>query len=218
MATTGSWEQVTLALIEQNQRQIDEAKSRIAKYERENAVLKEALAIYREKAGNGRLHIDNFSLSKEDVEGKSQMEILRLIASRNGGLLLVKEAVRAMKEAAVFGNPDNADAAVYSALNRRGTFVKVSPGLYRLMPETTVPPNTGNTKQEDTSVADAVRKLKEENPSLTSKEIKDRLLAGGFDFQGKNPSSSVNMALARLRLGKHSGNEQRGVSLFELAS
>lgn len=72
------------------------------------------------------------TLSKQDVEGKSQHEIMKMIAQKNNRFLVVKDTVKIMKELDIFGNPANADSIVYSTLARHDEWAKVSAGVYKL--------------------------------------------------------------------------------------
>lgn len=112
------WEQTTFKLLAEMQ------------LERVIALAEWLLAEYRQR---------NFPISKEEVKGLKQREIVELIATRNGDVFVAKEGVPIMKELNVFGNPANAYPVVYRILNRPGgKFEKVAPGIYRL--NRSVPP------------------------------------------------------------------------------
>ena len=124
-------------------------------------------------------------------QAKSQREMLEMLAQDNGGVLVAKDAIRAMRAAEIFGNPANAESAVYSNLNRSRRFQKVAPGIYRLGE----PLNTTQRQQRHgKGLVDIVRELRQQNPIATRGELADVILRQGFDFGGKNPKFAVSAA------------------------
>ncbi len=67
-----------------------------------------------------------------ELHGKTLLEALIQISSRNGGLLKVSEARRLMQEAGLLKNPKNALSILYTVMNRSGKFEKINRGEYRL--------------------------------------------------------------------------------------
>ncbi len=136
MDSASAWEAQTKELIARVDLEIQEiqaeAARRIAVYNRKKEALEESLATYREM-----MYIEDRPaaeiLTPDDVREKSQKDILCLIASRNNGLLVANQAVKLMKDAGVFGNPENASSAIYSVLKRSTKeFVRVGQGVYKL--------------------------------------------------------------------------------------
>lgn len=197
MNTVSGWEAETKELIDrvdQEMREIEaDAERRTAALKQRKWALEEALRAYREMRGTELTQVASL-LTPKDTEGKNQKEILRLIAQRNDGLLIVRHATRMMREADVFGNPDNADAVVYSILNRSKDFVKVGKGVYKLNGTPAKAPSLSSQRKRGSGLREEIKRMKDGNPQLTKTEIRDILVRGGFDFQGKKPGNAVNMA------------------------
>ena len=201
MNTISAWEAQTRELfnrVEQEMKEIQaDTEKRIAILQQRKWALEEALRAYQEMMGS-ELTQERYSLDRRDIMNRSYREILNMIASRNNGLLIARQAIRLMKEANVFGNPFNADSVVYSILNRSQEFVRVGKGVYKL--------NAGGRRTklstEKNEIASALRQaiqeLKEKNPQMTKSEILSTLIKKGFDFRGKRPSSAVNMVWIKL--------------------
>ena len=193
MAFVNPWEIQTKELLNRIEQEIRDAQvnmeKRIAKLYQKAEVLQEALRIYQEMMGMSQ---DSLSLlSPNDTQGKSLREILTLIASRNNGLLVAKQAIKLMKEAKLFSNPNHAESVVYSILGRSPKFfVKVSPGIYTLRHIEGVKRKTHG----GSGLKQKVKELKEMNPQMTKSQAKNYLLQHGFDFQGKRPGNAVHMA------------------------
>jgi hypothetical protein len=135
MPGASAWEVQTRELIARVENEIAsleaETAKRIAILGRKKEALEESLLTYQE------MYMTNkpaaLALTPEDIRDKSQREILSLIASRNGGLLVANQAVKLMRDAGVFGNPDNASSSVYSVLKRATKeFERVGQGVYKL--------------------------------------------------------------------------------------
>jgi len=201
MNTISAWEAQTRELfnrVEQEMKEIQaDTEKRIAILQQRKWALEEALRAYQEMMGS-ELTQERYSLDRRDIMNRSYREILNMIASRNNGLLIARQAIRLMKEANVFGNPFHADSVVYSILNRSQEFVRVGKGVYKL--------NAGGRRTklstEKNEIASALRQaiqeLKEKNPQMTKSEILSTLIKRGFDFRGKRPSSAVNMVWIKL--------------------
>lgn len=200
-----AWEAQTRELFGRVEQEIKELQAdtekRIATLQQRKWALEEALRAYQEMMGS-ELTQERYSLDQRDIIDRSYREILDLIASRNNGLLIARQAIRVMKEANVFGNPSNADSVVYSILNRSREFVRVGKGVYKL--------NANGGKTELTAKKDgrtgelqrAIKELREKNPQMTKTEALNTLVKKGFDFRGKRPSSAVNMVWVRLGFAK----------------
>jgi hypothetical protein len=135
MPGASAWEVQTRELIARIENEIAELQAettrKIAILGRKREALEESLLTYQEMYLTDKPA--SLALTPEDVRDKSQREILSLIASRNGGLLVANQAVKLMRDAGVFGNPDNASSAVYSVLKRATKeFERVGQGVYKL--------------------------------------------------------------------------------------
>lgn len=201
MDTIGAWEAQTKELLNRVEQEIEEitadTERRVAGLEERKWALQEALIAYQEMMGS-ELRQERYSLQRRDIMDRSYREILNLIGTRNGGLLIARQAIRLMKEANIFGNPDNADSIVYSILNRSPEFVKVGKGVYKLKP--LGERNKLFTKEVRTAgdLRQAIQELKEKNPQVTKSEVLRTLIKKGFDFKGKRPSSAVNIVWVKL--------------------
>jgi hypothetical protein len=213
MAFVNSWEIQTKELLNRVEKEIRntqiDMEKRITKLYEEAEALQKALQIYREKMGMSQ--DSQTSLSANDIRGKSLRQILTLIASRNNGLLVAKQAIKLMKEAKLFSNPDHAESIVYSILGRSPKhFVKVSPGIYSLQRIEKVKRKT----QGGSGLKRKIKELKEMNPQMTKSEVKRYLLQHGFDFQGKRPGNAINMAW--VSLGYHKEENQSKIRFISV--
>jgi hypothetical protein len=211
MAFVNSWEVETKELLNRVNKEIRDTQidmeKRITKLYEEAEALQKALQIYRERMGISQ--DSQTPLSVNDIRGKSLRQILTLIASRNNGLLVAKQAIKLMKGANLFSNPSHADSIVYSILGRSPKyFVKVSPGIYSLQ-------RTERVKQKTrggSGLKQKIKELKEMNPQMTKSEVKRYLIQQGFDFQGKRPGNAVHMAW--ISLGYPSKEEKQSKIRF----
>jgi len=209
MNIMSSWEAETKELIDRVQKEIDEIKAdiekRIATLQQRKWALEESLRAYGEM--RGPQVAQTYSLKASDFEGKSLKEVLALIAQRNDDLLIARHAIRLMKEADLFSNPLNADSVVYSILTRSPDFIKVGRGVYRLNSKRRA--DRATKAQTKNGIQDAVKELKEANPTMTKGEIRDILMRRGFDFEGKNPAKAVHMAWVNLGYAKKEKEAQQ---------
>ncbi len=213
MAFVNPWEIQTKELLNRVEKEIRntqiDMENRIAKLYEKAEVLQGALRIYQEMMGMSQ--DSQTSLSPNDTQGKSLREILTLIASRSNGLLVAKQAIKLMKEAELFSNPNHADSIVYSILGRSPKFfVKVSPGVYSLKHIERVKRKT----RGGSGLKQKVKELKEMNPQMTKTQMKNYLIQQGFDFQGKRPGNAVHMAW--ISLGYPDKEKQSKVRLLSV--
>lgn len=213
MAFVHPWEIQTKELLNRVEKEIKDTQidmeGRITKLYGEAEALQKALQIYRERMGMSQ--DSQTSLSPDDIRGKSLRQILTLIASRSNGLLVAKQAIKLMKEAKLFSNPDHADSIVYSILGRsRKYFVKVSPGVYSVCQAERVKRRT----RSGSGLKQKIQELKEMNPRMTKTQVENYLMQQGFDFQGKRPGNAVNMAW--VSLGYHREEKQPKMQLVRL--
>jgi hypothetical protein len=202
MYGASAWEAQTKELIARIEHEIEEIQAETTKkmaiLKKKKSALEESLLTYREM-----MYLADRPASRvlmaEDIRDKSQKEILSLIASRNSGLLIANQAVKLMREAGVFGNPDNASSAVYSVLKRAKEFERVGQGVYKLRDwadTAMIPPTKVKRTRTVSGVRQAVKELKEKYPEMTKEEVLNTLIKNGFDFKGKKPANAVNLAWA----------------------
>ncbi len=203
MNTMSGWEAQTRELLERVRRDKEliqsEAQKRMAALEQREWALEETLRAYQEMIGTD-LRQTSQELNLKDFDGKTYREILQLIASLNDGLLIARYAITLMKKANVFGNPENADSAVYSVLNRSPEFVRVGKGVYRLNggTEKVVAPQKVRRRREVSGLVRVVEELKAQYPHMAKRELLNELIRRRFDFRGKDPIRAMNMAWVRL--------------------
>jgi Skp family chaperone for outer membrane proteins len=101
MNTISAWEAQTKELFSRVEHEIKEIQAdterRIATLQQRKWALEEALKAYQEMMGS-ELTQERYSLDQRDIMGKSYKAILALIASRNGGLLIARQAIQELKE------------------------------------------------------------------------------------------------------------------------
>lgn len=213
MAFVNPWEIQTKELLNRVEKEIRDTQidmeKRISNLYKKAEVLQEASRIYQEMMGMSQ---DSLSLlSPNDTQGKSLREILTLIASRNNGLLVAKQAIKLMKEAKLFSNPNHAESIIYSILGRSPkNFVKVSPGIYSLRRIERVKQKT----RGGSGLKQKIKELKVMNPQMTKAQVKSYLVQHNFDFQGKRPGNAVHMAW--ISLGYHKEEKQPKMQLINL--
>ncbi len=191
MNTLSSWEAQTIELMRLIDEEIHEVKGRLDYLIEEKKVVEKALNTYRHRVG-AKYAQSVQSIKAEEFGGKTLREMLVLIAERNDKLVVVKDAVKLLKEARVFGNPLHADSQVYSTLGRSPQFRRVGRGIFRL---NGIHEQEKPTKRHGTpGLKNALKELKQQNPQITKKEAGNILVKRGFDFGGKKPQRAVHMA------------------------
>ncbi len=209
MNTISSWEAQTRELLSRIEREMQEiqvdSERRLAILQEKQWGILQALEAYAEFIGSGQSEPPQL-LSPTDIKGKSHREILHLIAERNDGRLIARNAIKLMKESNIFGDSPNADSIVYAVLNRSPEFVKLGSGVYRLN-GTQVKSQAKTKRHKRRGLKQAVKELKKKNPQMTKKQAKNTLIRQGFDFQGKNPGQAVHMAWVNLGSTKKEGQQ-----------
>ncbi len=122
---------------DQLQRQLEGVQAKIKSLNGEIAGASSLLALHNNSDGNLADLADGIDSASDvpDVDkSKSVRMILREFAVANGGVLVVADAIRAMRTAGKFGNPDHAAPQTYSVLSRSNDYVQVSRGIYKLKP------------------------------------------------------------------------------------
>lgn len=197
-------------------------KSRIADLQRQDENIRVELSVLRELdksfekvAGFAQNVIEmakretnDQPLSKDDINNKSQREILRFIAERNHGWLVVQPAIKLMVAAGILSD-ESGSAQVYTVLKQNDDeFMQVSPGIYRLkvpiqedvLQSQRVKPRAikGRRDYQKSGLADKVDVLLQEHPDWKSKQLLQELQRQNWDFGNKTPIFSVVMAYANI--------------------
>ncbi len=207
MNTLSSWEAQTVELISLIGEHIKESQIKLDSLIEERRSLEKALQTYRQWIGSTHAQ----EIKPKDFESKTLREILLLIAERNNKTVVVKDAVKLMKAAKVFGNPLHADSVVYSVLIRSPEFVKVGRGVYRMNGEQERE-GKGIRKERIPGLKKAILELKAVNPDMTKQDVRDTLVKRRFDFKGKNPNKVVHILWVNLGYAKKDKKAQQ--SLF----
>ena len=182
-----SWKQQTQELIDQLDKEIGEYFAKADELIKKRTALEEALLVWGNEVDATDLRgKTTVTLNEDDVRDKTQRDIMKLIASRNNGVLVVKDAKKRMIELGVFGNPDHAYSALYSIILRRtNEFIKIADGIYRV-PE-------GKEQQDDNNnLRIQIQEMKQNYPNLTKDDIVRKLQTQGYDFKGKSPKRVVH--------------------------
>ena len=156
---------------------------------------------------------DNIKLG--NLTNKSYPDLIIEIAKQSGGILNMSDATDILFEAKVGGDKKhirhNIDTARYRMSEH---FARISRGQYRFTNYVPVKKpvenklvRDGKGKNEPSGVRQAVRTLKEKNPQMTAKEVLNHLVASGFDFKGRKPTSAVNLTWGYLGYTKE-GKQQ----------
>jgi hypothetical protein len=219
MYQISSWEVQTKEILNIVRKKIKEIETenekRLAPWKQKELSIQDTLSVFSELKGQTAEEMTEV-LSKEDVNNKRQKEILILIASRNNGLLIASRAIKAMKNLGVFGNPENGASAVYSVLKRADEFEKVGQGTYRLrnfvshnegFAQLTEVKPSARERRVISGVQQAVREIKEQKPELTKEQVLNILVNKKFDFKGKKPKNSVNMAWSHLGYSRRNSEQ-----------
>ena len=193
-------------LVEQD---LEETKKRLASLEEEYNTLDKMLDIYKRRIGSS--YAKSISdINYKDFDNKTLREALHFIAKRNNNTIVVKDAVKLMKGANLFGNPDNAASVVYAILNRSPEFEKMGSGMFRLLSKdqipTIAPSITSNHSPLNNEISfkkAIVKVLQEANGEpLNTKEIWRRMQNLGVKSNSKEPTAWIN------RLSKDVGAEK----------
>ena len=195
--------------------------------EREKVVASEIREV-QEKIGNMERAIRNYrefhNLPVEPYGNDVLTEKLRTMSVKDMIVTVLEQEGRRdfrayhvsqrLTEAGMFDNVGQANDNVYAALRRHTRlFEKVSRGWYRLTADGVANPQllfqeaapvNGSAPTE--KLSSKVKRIKEEHPDWASPQVLAQLQAEGWDFRGKSPLSSVNMAVARLRIGRKGTN------------
>jgi hypothetical protein len=187
------------ALKEDLQRRVESLRNELAKAEEERHTIESAMEYASVTLERVRQVAARLTLSSEDIGARSQREILRLLAERNGGWLVVSQAIRTMIAAGIYSSDTNASAQVYTLLNpKQSEFVQIVPGVYRLNAEPIEAEPERSSEQSASGLVERVGAILAEHPDWSRKETTAALIRDGWDFDGKSPIFSVSMAYSNL--------------------
>ena len=99
---------------------------RLEQIQAEIAHLEEAAAIYRAE------NLIPGAVEPEDLQGRTQLQALIIIAKIGNGQFKANEAKKLMLRAGLISNPKNASNIVYSLIKKSEAFQRISKGVYRL--------------------------------------------------------------------------------------
>lgn len=201
MNNMSSWEAQTRELIVRVEKELKDVMTHVDMLQQRKEALVEALRAYQQMMGTEEVQKAKW-LSPSLLKDMSYKEILRLIAQQNNGLLVVRHAIRLMKDVDVFTNPVHADSVVYSTLGRGDDFERVSKGVYKLRGYNGTSMSAIIKSRKGSPLKHAIKKLKKKDPNMTKKQVKNALIHQSFDFQGKNPGQAVHMAWVNLGYAK----------------
>jgi hypothetical protein len=136
---------------------------------------------------------------------KSYPQMLIEIAKQNNHILNVADATDILFRSNMGSSKKAVAHSVHNSISRlRDHFERIGRGQYRFTNHI----QTEQRRRTPSGVKQAVKDLKEQNPLMTVHDVIDKLKASGFDFKGKKPSNSVNMAWVALGYSKE-GKQQR---------
>ncbi len=209
MTTPSSWESITFALLAQVEREIEAITGNLALLSRQRDSLTEAMHIYKDRVSTATATDTPkmLGLSHEEVQGKSQRTILHLLAAKNNGVLVVREAVRLMGEAGVFASMKNATQMVYGVLRKTPTFKRIAPGVYSLVGNGEESALQLTTSVNTTGLVDRVRQLRNQHPDATRRIATGMLLAEGYNFGDRKPEFAVSAAWMNLERQRKRANK-----------
>ena len=147
------------------------------------------------------------SPKRSTLQGNNLRETLIIHFANSSGVIIGKEASKALVELGYFSDRNSADGAVYTALGK-SPFQKLDKGIYFIptdSPEWKRLRGTngkildvraivqlGLEEQRKTKLMDKVESILAENPSWNRKQVSKELQIQGWDFGGKNPNLVVS--------------------------
>jgi hypothetical protein len=210
-----SWEEETLARIKEAKNKQLEAQNLIEKAQEDVQFWSEYVAAlemglnldkerYKMTSTSSKIHLS------EHFKQQSTWENLLDLMKDNNGILIVTDAVTILVEAGAFTEREHARNVIYSTLySHKKEMNKIRHGVYQLKGESTnaihVPVRTRikkHSKRIKNDIAPLIKQLKNQNPKMTKNEVMKYLVDSGFDFKGKRPTNSLNMAWVRLGFNK----------------
>ncbi len=164
-----------------------------------------------------RAYLSKYEVSTEPIKlvnKDSYSEMLKDIAKQSNQILDVPVAIDTLLKANIDSDRKRIAHNVYNTLGRLPDFEKIGRGKYRYtigISKNVSKPQRRTSKSRrriKSGIKQAVKLLKEENPLMTLQEVTNRLINDGFDFKGKRPTQSVNMAWVALEHAKE-GKQQK---------
>ena len=152
------------------------------------------------------------SPKRSTLQGNNLRETLIIHFASPSGVIIGKEASKALVELRYFSDRNSADGAVYTALGK-SPFQKFDKGIYIIptdSPEWKRLRGTNGNKLDARAIAQLglkeqpklgvkVNSMLAEHPKWNIKHVTKELQRQGWDFRGKNPISAVSAAFMRRR-------------------
>lgn len=163
--------------------------------------LEQTLKLYRAKQG---ISSNGHHINTDRLRNQSTWNSLLDISKANNGILVAVDATSILVEAGVIDEREHARNLIYSTLyshKREAEWIRE--GVYRLRKRSNTnkrapKKRSQSLKNTNSGICQVVKDIKEHNPQMTQKQVLRRLLSREFDFMGKQPGMSVNMAWIRL--------------------
>ena len=139
---------------------------------------------------------------RSPLQGRSLRETLIIHFTDPNGVIIGRNASKALVEIGYFNYRHSADSAIYSALAKQ-PFQKIEKGVYRIPTNSTL--WTSLRQAQDTNIMiletkdsskslllDKVKIIRNERPNVTVSEVSKELQMQGWDFKGKNPNLVIS--------------------------
>lgn len=125
-----SWEQETLSRLAYARQQRKQADDEAAYWAEYTQILEKVLELDSKLSKHSATNSEAITSMFRD---KSIKQCLILIAARNGGKLITKEAVKELMDASIFADKDIARSNIFSTLHSsKRCFKKQTAGVYKL--------------------------------------------------------------------------------------
>ncbi len=166
----------------------------------------ELISAYMKKHANESATPNNINL--ESLTNKSYPQMLIEIARQSNGILNVADTTDILLKANI-GTEKQIRHNIDTALSRsRKHFTRIGRGQYRFTNQVQSKKTKESKRTKERSgLRQAIIDLKEKNPQMTAKETLNHLIASGFDFKGRKPTSAVNLTWGYLGYAKE-GKQQ----------
>jgi len=193
-----TWEDQTLAKLNEAKAKQKEAEAKIEEAEREIehwkeyvATLQKILELSKEK------QLDSYFV--ERLRKQSTWNNLVDIMQSQKGLLSVIDAVSILVDAKVFNDREHARNVIYSTLySHKNDLHKIQEGVYQLVDKSTHAQISTKRrvkkkapKRHLPELKQIIVDLKTKNPNITRQDIENMLQKQGFDFKGNSPKKAI---------------------------
>jgi hypothetical protein len=179
------------------QANLDEALEAVEELQRKLQTIRDAISIALEFRHETQVPLVDEALRKR-LEGKTVKGMLVALASeKTPPVFRVVEVKRKLARAGMFKDEDTAAQGIYPVLRRSPeTFERLSPGRYALKH------SANGSRSTPAKAAPGLRKkvaeIRAHYPGWTREQVRDHLLATGWDFGQKRPIYAVNACFANL--------------------